>query len=139
MREVKERVNGAEDARKSDPDYRQALDLEQRGQRQFDQNDFDGARGSFMQAKTLYARAVERLASQTSLAHAEPAAKSTEKSEPEHTEPTRTEPPKKEIAQPDMRGIVERCKSSFEKEDLAGLSALLRLQQERTIHLVHLF
>jgi hypothetical protein len=129
MRAARERVSGAEDARKSDPDYRQALDLEQRGQRQFDQNDFDGARGSFMQAKTLYARAAERLANQTSLAHAEPAAKSTDKSDPEHTEPTRTESPKKEIAQPDMRGIVERCKSSFEKEDLAGLSALLRFNK----------
>jgi serine/threonine protein kinase len=124
LRTTKDRISATESEKGSDPDYRQALDLEQKGQRQFDQNDFENARGSFLQAKTLYARAAERLTAQSALAHADPALKRPEKNVVEHNEPA-----KREISPPDMRGIVEKCKSGFEKEDLAGLSNLLRLNK----------
>ncbi len=129
LRTTKDRISGTESERKADPDYRQALDFEQRGQRQFDQNDLESARGSFQQAKTLFARAAERLTAQSALAHAEPGTKKAEKNVSERTEPVKTETVKKEISPPDMGGIVEKCKSSFEKEDLAGLSSLLLLNK----------
>jgi serine/threonine protein kinase len=129
MRAARERVNGAEDTRKSDPDYRQAFDLEQRGQRQFDQNDFDGARGSFMQAKTLYARAADHLTAQSAQTHAEPATNKTDVNVAEHTDPVKTEAVKKVVSPPDMRSFMERCRSGFEKEDLASLSTLLRFNK----------
>ena len=131
MRAAKDRIGGTEREKGSDPDYRRASDLEKRGQRQIDENDFDKARESFLQATTLYARTGERLTAQSSLAHGEPEAKTAEKSPAEHTEPAKTETVKKEIAPPDVRGFLERCKTSFEKEDLAGLSNLLRFSKNQ--------
>ncbi|MBP1649391.1 MAG: hypothetical protein H6Q30_2836 [Bacteroidetes bacterium] len=131
MREAKERIGGTEREKGSDPDYRRASDIEKRGQRQFDESDFENARGSFLQARTLYARAAERLTAQSSLANAEPASKATDRSLAGHTEPVKTETVKKEIAPPDVRGILDRCKTSFEKEDLSALTDLLRFNKNQ--------
>lgn len=129
LRSTKDRIGGPESVRGANPDYRQARDLEQRGQRLFEQNDFDGARGAFQQAKTLFARAAEHLGAQTSLVHADAAAKDPEVKGAEHTEPVKTETIKKAISPPDMQTIMEKCKAGFEKKDLASLSSLLRFNK----------
>jgi serine/threonine protein kinase len=126
---AKDRISGTDEEKGADPDYRQALDLEKRGQRQFDQNDFENARGSLQQARTLYVRAAERLTARTSLANATPPVKKAEKNNPDRSEPARTDIPRKEIAPPDVHRFVEKYKSGFEKEDLAGLATLLRFSQ----------
>ncbi len=130
LRTLKDRFSGREKESGADPDFQQGQAMEQRGQRQFDQNDFEAARGSFQQAKVYYARAAEHLAAQGTVANADLTVKNPDKSSAEHSEPVKTEPVTREVAAPDMKGFLEKCKSSFEREDLTALSNLLRLNQK---------